>query len=94
MDMGFADMEETPSQEEPMTEEGAPEARDTVTIPLSMLGDREPREGETITMKVVATGPDGVEVMVSEAPGETGETGEDGYQEAGPQIDQMAAQNA
>lgn len=88
-DMGFEDMdsEPTPSDETPMTEEGMPEANSTITIPSAMLAGREPAEGDTITMKVVAVTDDGVEVAISEAP----EQSEEEYPEASSQIDEMAA---
>lgn len=49
--------------EQPLTEEGSPEASDnSLNIPAEFLGGATFREGDQITMRVVSADEDGVEV--------------------------------
>lgn len=84
---------EPEATETPLTEENAPdEDETTVAISSGALNGKEVKEGQTITMKVVSVDDEGVRAVVVTDEGEP-ESGE-GYQEAGPQFDQMAADNA
>ena len=83
-----ADSQPTNSTETPQTEEGQPEPQDSATIPDTMLQGKQFKVGDSITLKVVAVGDDGIEV---ELPEEQQSQGEE-YPEPNSEIDSMAAQ--
>lgn len=83
-DFEEAPPEETPQEETPITEEGEPNS-EMLTIPPEMLGGRKCKPGETLTLKVVSVGKDGVQAELA------GESKED-YPEADTEIDSMATE--
>lgn len=79
---------ELPEEETPLTEEGTPEKPSTVSIPMASLGGKEMNEGDTITLRVVSVGEDGVEAEVTS--GKEADAAGDQYEEADTAIDGMA----
>lgn len=79
------------TQEAAMTEDGAPESAESESsafIPAAILGGKQFRPGDTITLKVVESSDDGLEVAVaSAAPAEASSD----YPSAESEIDAAAA---
>ena len=79
--------EET-SAPEPTEEETAEGAPETVTLPAA-IGGTPLKAGQTVTLQIVSVDETGAQAtMVSEEAAES--ESEDGYEEAGPEIDRMA----
>lgn len=75
---------EEPTAPEPTEEEPAEASPETVTLPAA-IGGTPLQAGQTVTLQIVSVDETGAQAtMVSE-----GGT-EDGYEEAGPEIDRMA----
>lgn len=82
---------EEAGEETPMTEEGQPPKDSSIIIPPMAAGDRDLKEGDTITLKIVGSGKNGFQaVFVTEAA--EGMEKEDGYPDPGAEIDAMAVE--
>ena len=101
MMQGFEDMpddeaaeapESDSADETPLTEEGQHEpVPELVSIPASMLGDRQMKAGERLMLKIVSV--DGENVQAAVINGDDMGMGMgDGYSEPGAELDSMAAQ--
>lgn len=76
------------AEETPMTEEGSPEEpSEGIRIPMSALG-REVAEGETITLRVIASDENGISAEIVEA---EAAPSRDGYEEPNAAFDRMAS---
>lgn len=76
---------EEPTAQEPVEEEPAEASPETVTLPAA-IGGTPLQAGQTVTLQIVSVDETGAQAtMVSE-----GAAAEDGYEEAGPEIDRMA----
>lgn len=78
-----------PESDTPLAEEGEPETPGPVRIPASVLGGRQVKPGQVITLRVVEVSEDGdVEAEMAEG---GGEGGGEGAPDANAEFDQMAA---
>jgi hypothetical protein len=93
--VGMADLDEepiseTPDEELPLTEEGTPEEKEA-TLPRSVFGGMDLSNGQTVQMRVVEVGENGVRVEMLGTGEEAPEGAPKGdYQEPNAAIDEMA----
>lgn len=81
---------EADSAERPMTEEGTPEdSGETIKIPKEMLQGQSFKEGQEITMKVIAADDEGIEVTFDKPEEAEPMEGASRGADANSQIDQL-----